>query len=58
MLGLHKASFVVWFGAMCVHVLAYVLRVPRLVGADLARARGARARPFAGCSSQAPSSQA
>ena len=25
-LGLHKASFVVWFGAMSVHVLAYVLR--------------------------------
>jgi hypothetical protein len=32
-LGLHKASFVVWFGAMTVHVLAYVLRLPGLVGA-------------------------
>jgi hypothetical protein len=37
---LHKASFVVWLGAMSVHVLAYVLRLPGLVGADL----GARDR--------------
>ena len=36
-LGLHKASFVVWFGAMSVHVLAYVLRVPGLVRADWQR---------------------
>jgi len=28
--GLHKASFVVWFGLMSVHVLAYVWRLPRL----------------------------
>jgi hypothetical protein len=33
-LGLHKASFVVWFGSMAVHVLAHVLRVPRLAAAD------------------------
>ncbi len=33
-LGLHKASFVVWVAAMTVHVLAYVLRLPALVGAD------------------------
>jgi hypothetical protein len=33
-LGLHKASFVVWFGAMGLHVLAHVLRLPRLVTAD------------------------
>jgi len=39
-LGLHKASFVVWFGAMSVHVLAYVLRLPRLVGADGRRPGG------------------
>jgi hypothetical protein len=32
--GLHKASFVVWFGAMSVHVLAHVLMVPRLARAD------------------------
>jgi hypothetical protein len=33
-LGLHKASFVVWFGACAIHVLAYGLRaVRRLVAA-------------------------
>lgn len=30
----HKASFIVWFGATAVHVLAYVWRVPRLASAD------------------------
>ena len=30
LLGLHKASFVVWFGAMGVHVLWHVWRLPRL----------------------------
>jgi len=30
LLGLHKVSFVVWFAATGVHVLAYVWRVPRL----------------------------
>jgi len=40
MLFLHKGSFVVWVAAMTVHVLAYVWRLPRLVGADL---RGSRA---------------
>jgi hypothetical protein len=39
-LGLHKASFVVWLGAFGIHVLAYVLRVPGLVGADWGRDRG------------------
>jgi hypothetical protein len=33
-LELHKASFVVWFGAMSVHVLGHLLRVPRLASAD------------------------
>jgi hypothetical protein len=33
-LGLHKASFVVWLAATGVHVLAYVWRVPRLTLAD------------------------
>jgi hypothetical protein len=33
-LGLHKASFVVWLVATGVHVLAYVRRVPRLALAD------------------------
>ena len=31
LLGVHKVSFVVWFGAMTLHVLAHVLRLPRLV---------------------------
>lgn len=39
-LGLHKASFVIWAGAFAVHLLAYVLRVPGLVGADWGRSGG------------------
>jgi hypothetical protein len=39
-LGLHKASFVIWGGAFAIHVLAYVLRVPGLVAADWGRRRG------------------
>jgi hypothetical protein len=31
MVGLHKASFVVWFGATSVHVLAHLLKLPRLL---------------------------
>jgi hypothetical protein len=38
-LGLHKVTFIVWFAATSVHVLAYVFRVPRLVVGDL-RERG------------------
>jgi len=30
---LHKASFVLWFGAMAIHVLAYAWRLPRLLRA-------------------------
>jgi hypothetical protein len=33
-LGLHKASFVLWFGTMTVHVLAYALKLPGLATAD------------------------
>ena len=40
-LGLHKASFVVWVGAFGIHVLAYLARLPGLVAADWGRARGA-----------------
>jgi hypothetical protein len=40
LLGLHKASFVVWFAAMTVHVLGYVFRLPRLVLADSSSASG------------------
>ena len=34
-LGLHKASFIVWFGAMTIHVLAYTARAARHVVSDL-----------------------
>jgi hypothetical protein len=33
-LGLHKASFIVWFGAMTIHVLAYTARAVRHTLAD------------------------
>ena len=36
-LGLHKASFVVWGAAFAIHVVAYALRVPGLVAADWRR---------------------
>jgi hypothetical protein len=36
-LGLHKASFVVWVAAMSAHVLAHLFRVPRLAAADWRR---------------------
>jgi hypothetical protein len=49
MLFVHKASFVLWFGAMAVHVLGHVMDTARLAPADLVRrtrgqVRGARAR--------------
>ena len=37
-LGLHKASFVVWLVTTGVHVLGYVWRVPALTAADWSRA--------------------
>jgi hypothetical protein len=44
-LDLHKASFLVWLGAMSAHVLGHVLNVPRLVRADFERGQpGARLR--------------
>lgn len=39
LLVLHKASFVVWGAAFAIHFLAYVLRLPELVGADWQRAQ-------------------
>ena len=36
-LGLHKASFVVWVVAMSAHVLGHLVRVPRLASADWRR---------------------
>jgi hypothetical protein len=47
LLGLHKVSFVVWFGAMSVHVLARLARLPALLARDWwrpDRAGGRRAR--------------
>lgn len=47
---LHKASFVIWFCAMAVHVLAYLPRLPRLLGEEArgAAAHGAAARETGG----------
>ena len=52
----HKASFVLWFGVMCVHVLSHVLDTGRLAPADLVsrtrrqvRGGGARLWTQAGC---------
>jgi len=39
-LGLHKASFVVWVAAMTVHVLAHVARVPVLSALEVRGGRG------------------
>ena len=36
-LPIHKASFIVWFGVMTVHVLGHVLGVPRALRADYGR---------------------
>jgi hypothetical protein len=49
MLLVHKASFVLWFGAMAIHVLGHLVDTARLAPADLARStrrqvRGAGAR--------------
>ncbi len=44
LLGLHKASFIVWFAAMSVHVLAHVLELPRLVAVDWWRGDGLSGR--------------
>jgi hypothetical protein len=30
----HKATFILWFGAMAIHVLAYAARLPRLLYAE------------------------
>jgi hypothetical protein len=41
-LTLHKASFVVWAGAISLHVLAHALRIPGQVTPDLRGGRGVR----------------
>jgi hypothetical protein len=52
----HKATFILWFGAMAIHVLAYVPRLPRLLYAEArgaafpqggSRGHAANARPVA-----------
>ncbi|NUP53222.1 MAG: hypothetical protein HOW97_38755 [Catenulispora sp.] len=48
MLLLHKGFFVLWAGAMTIHVLAYLWRLPRLVAADLPRTRAHRAASAVG----------
>jgi hypothetical protein len=43
---LHKASFVLWFGVMTIHVVAYAPRLPRLLrGGRVAARRGPAAAP-------------
>jgi hypothetical protein len=47
MLSLHKASFIVWFSVMSLHVIAYVAQLPALLRTDLSgreRAPGAALR--------------
>jgi hypothetical protein len=34
LLGLHKLSFIVWVGAMSIHVLTRVQKLPRLIAVD------------------------
>jgi hypothetical protein len=46
-IGLHKASFVVWLVATGIHVLAYLPRVPRLAASDWRLHRPAPAGGFA-----------
>ncbi len=45
---LHKGSFVVWFCAMSVHVLAYLPRLPRLLGAEFRGAGVSAVAPVMG----------
>lgn len=40
----HKASFILWFGAMTLHVLGHALATPALALADWTRSPGARLR--------------
>jgi hypothetical protein len=48
LLPIHKASFVIWFAAMTVHVLGHLLRAPKLALADLRRAPSSEGRDVAG----------
>lgn len=42
LVGLHKASFIVWFVVTAIHVLAHLREIPRLVTADYRRRRAPR----------------
>jgi hypothetical protein len=44
MLLLHKGFFILWAGAMTIHVLAYIWRLPALLAADFRAPRAPRAR--------------
>ena len=48
LLAIHKASFVVWFAAMTVHVIGHLLRAPALALADLRRSPSSDGRDVAG----------
>ena len=43
-LTIHKASFIIWFGAMTVHVLRYAPRLPRLLAPQTRHDTGLRIR--------------
>jgi hypothetical protein len=45
---LHKASFILWFGVMTIHVLNYAPRLPRMLAARVGRPAGGRAELFSG----------
>ena len=44
LVGLHKASFIVWFAVTAVHVLAHLRSIPRLAAADWRRPARPEAR--------------
>jgi hypothetical protein len=56
---IHKGSFIIWFGAIGIHVLFYLRHLPRLAVADWVRGkqevvgRGLRRRAVAACCSWA-----
>lgn len=45
---LHKASFILWFGVMTIHVLNYAPRLPRMLAARSGRRTAGRTELFSG----------
>jgi hypothetical protein len=45
---LHKASFILWFGVMTIHVLNYAPRLPRMLSARAGRRAGGKSELFSG----------